>query len=115
MDKNIENLLLAHLAKYEYIFIPEYETLEAQVENEEKSKYGPAAKQTFTFYFLDRQYCFVMSGRFYFIILNILKIHIFDNFGKDGHRQIPKIRLINILKFLDMGSISSWKHEMESW
>ena len=44
----------------------------------------------------------------------ISDIEDFENFGKDGHQQIMKIRLI-FLKNLNMGSISSRKHEMKVW
>ena len=48
-----------------------------------------------------------------FINLKMLKSRCLF-FWKDGHRTIPKIRLI-FLKPLNMGSISSRRHEMEIW
>ena len=47
------------------------------------------------------------------INFKMLETQHFDKFAKDGHRTIPKIRLITILKILDMESKSSRKHEIE--
>ena len=37
----------------------------------------------------------------------------FVDFGKGGYRQMLKIRITQILNILDVGSICSWKHEMD--
>ena len=54
----------------------------------------------------------------FFIIVELepymLKAYL-RNFGKDGHGKNPEDSSNEILKILDMGSISSRKHEMEIW
>ena len=52
--------------------------------------------------------------KYYLGTFNISAIQHFDNFGTDGDRKHPKLRLL-FLKILNMGSICIQKHEMEIW
>ena len=49
-----------------------------------------------------------------FTYLSILYFQVFYFLGKDGRRQMTKIRLNKILKILGMGTISTRKHEWNS-
>ena len=49
-------------------------------------------------------------GHFKTIIFAYLDFQHFVSFGKDGHRKVPKIRVIKSPKIMDMRLISIKKH-----